>query len=440
MMLRWREIHPYNAVHVAHVECALDSNELRRCIAAAIEAQGLGGLAFDARCRRFVYRGGVVDPELSVLATPSDGGGNMGGDSNGDGGSGGDAGSDCDRILSGEIERQLNRPFAIGAPMRFFAMPMQDGFLLGIAYDHFIAGGDSIAALLGTVAASIARPVSPRASSVAPLPPYPPTYSTLVRRHIGWFITALAAMPALVRESKRAFRPRDDNPDDRRNAYALIRVAPTETAALRAQARVFGVTLHDLVVALLLRTLSPFAIDRRNERRRRKIGVASIVNIRRDFDGDNARAFGQLLASMHLTHAVPDGIGVRELARDVRSATLPIKRSHLYLRTLFGLSVASWSWRFMSTAQRNRFYSKHHPTWAGISMLDVDPLWPEALGPANLYTRGVSTGPLTPAVLAISATSTALSIGVSWRPTALSADFPNRLQSEIQQCVLQNPC
>lgn len=415
MMLRWRGLHPYNAIHVAHVAGACDVDSLRRCIADIMAARGLGGFALDATQRRFVYRGGDVAPEVRELAAVSE--------------------ADADAALAFEVERQLNQPFAIDAPIRYFALPVGGGYLLGIAYDHFIAGGDAVATLLGEIVA--------RVGGGAVLPPahapslYPPTYVSLLRRHLGWFVTALQAMPALVRESKRAFRPRDIDPDDPRNAYALIRVTPTETAALRGHARTFGVTLHDLVVALLLRSLSPLAAARHDERQRREIGVASIVNIRRDFDGDAARAFGQLLASMRVTHAVPDGVSVGALARDVREATTPIKRRHLYLRTLFGLGAASMTWRFLSTSRRNRFFAKHYPACAGISMLDVDPCWPAAIAPATLYTRGVSTGPLTPAVLAISTTAREMSIGVSWRLTVLPRDFPARLEAEIRLCARQ---
>ena len=143
---------------------------------------------------------------------------------------------------------------------------------------------------------------------------------------------------------------------------------------------------------------------------------------------------------MRIAHAVPAGIGIDALARDVRAITAPIKRQRLYLRTLYGLLFASGAWRFMSTGQRLRFYAKHHPAWAGVSMLDVDPLWPPALRPAARYTRGVSAGPLTPAVLSISTTTTGMSVGVSWRPTVLPDEFTLRLQSEIALCARNATC
>jgi len=415
MMLRWRSLHPYNAVHVARVTRAFDAELAREHIAATLARWGIAGFTLDATRRRYVYRGGVPKPQIDVLECADPG--------------------DSERVLAGEIARQLNTPFELGEPLRFFVVDVRNAFLLGVAYDHFLAGGDSVAMLLGAIVIAMMPDGIRAVAPVEPPPLYPPTYSWLLRTHARWFAAALAAMPALMRESKHALRTRDRDPDDPRNAYALIRVAPTDTAALRRHAAGFGVTLHDLVIALLLRSLSPFATARHAERTRRGIAVASIVNIRKDFGGDNASAFGQLLASLRVMHSVPDGIGVAELARDVRSATLPIKRRHLYLRTLFGLAAASCAWPLMSDHQRSRFYAKHYPAWAGVSMLDVDPLWPASAGSAQSYTRGVSTGPLTPAVLAISTTAAEISIGVSWRPTALSNDFPDRLRAEIEQCA-----
>ncbi|MEO6928852.1 MAG: hypothetical protein ABI190_06760 [Casimicrobiaceae bacterium] len=415
MMLRWRGLHPYNAVHVTSVPVAYAEDVVGARIAAVLGHWGIGGHVLNASRRRYVYRGGISAPLLRSLACPS--------------------AAEADLQLVTEIEHELNLAFDIGAPLRFFAICWPGGFMLGLAYDHFIAGGDSIASLLGAIVQALTGDEVGATAGHARPALYPPTYWALLRSRTRWFVSALAAMPALARESKRSVRVKDRDADDPRNAYALIRVAPTELAALRRHARDFGVTLHDLVIALLLLALSPLAAARRGEHTRREIGVASIVNIRKDFEGKHATAFGQFLASMRVTHAVPDGISLADLARDVRNATLPIKRNHLYLRTLFGLAAASCAWPFMSRAQRNRFYSKHYPAWAGISMLDVDPLWPQHLPSPSRYTRAVSTGPLTPAVLAISTTAQSMAIGVSWRPSALPNGFAHDLQARVEQCA-----
>src|SRR5208283_948297 len=108
----WRELHPYNAVHVVVVEQALQPARLSACIASVLETAGLTGLILSRRRARFV--------------------------------------------VEQETERALNEPFAPDgaiAPFRFFAVDAGGSFHLGLAYDHFIAGGDSITLLLGRIVA-----------------------------------------------------------------------------------------------------------------------------------------------------------------------------------------------------------------------------------------------------------------------------------------------
>ncbi|MCC7113770.1 MAG: hypothetical protein IT520_05215, partial [Burkholderiales bacterium] len=54
-MLRWRARHPYNAVHVARVDSALDPDRLRAAIAAVLAGAGLTGYRLDAARLRFEW-------------------------------------------------------------------------------------------------------------------------------------------------------------------------------------------------------------------------------------------------------------------------------------------------------------------------------------------------------------------------------------------------
>ena len=132
-MLRWRELHPYCASHVIAIDAPLDEPRLRATVAAVIEACGLTGLRLDANRRRFEFEGGTAAVALQVL----------------DGGA-----SPLDRAAE-LIEATINAPFPRTGrfdPFRFFAITSRDGFLLGLTYDHFIAGGDSIVVLVTDIA------------------------------------------------------------------------------------------------------------------------------------------------------------------------------------------------------------------------------------------------------------------------------------------------
>ena len=410
MMLRWRDLHPYNAVHAVPLPGGVDRARLQRVIAEVLALRGITRLRIDAQRRRYAYAGGPAEVALEAR----------------------DIAGPLDAALAAEMERQINRPFPLDAnalPMRFFVLDAGSagGAWFGIAYDHFIAGGDSVARLLADIMGAWSTGVLPSGA----FDPYPPTYTRLAMRNARTFLRALAGMPELVRDAKRAYRPCYRDVGDAYNCFAVLRLPEVAVAALRARAKRLDVTLHDLMLAVLLQALSAFAPERRQEGKRSAIAIAAIVNLRSTFGSTVDHAFGQFLASLRYAHPVPAGIGLDELALEVRRATSRIKRERLHLRTLFALMGASVAWRFMDTPQRQRFYAKHYPASAGITMLD----YAKCVGgdaSAAAYVRAVSTGPLMPAVLAISTCGRQLSIGVSYRRTVYDATLVAALEHALR--------
>jgi hypothetical protein len=204
-MLRWRGLHPYNAVHVAQVGAKLDPGRLREAAGAQLAAAGLTGLVIDATHARYDYRGGPAVFPLEVL----------------------DGGSDVHAALCREIERQLNLPFPADgsiAPFRFFALADAGGFRLGLAYDHFIAGGDSIVALLQDVVERyLGRPP-------ARPPPdlYPPTFGRLLARETVAFVRGLAAPAGADRELPSRCTAKVLRHADGHNGFMHVRLTPAE--------------------------------------------------------------------------------------------------------------------------------------------------------------------------------------------------------------------
>ncbi len=402
MMLRWSDLHPYSGVHVVHLGRPLPETRLAERIAGALEAHGLTGLVLDRRRRRFRYEGGPAEVALEILP----------------------GGSDPLAVVCSEVERQLNAPFPRAHranPFRFFAVVAADSFYLGLAYDHFIAGGDAIALLLKDIAAACTGAVPPSAGGPAP-DLYPRTYRDLLARHPGAFAKGLFSLPELIATSRRSFRPRYQG-DGAHNGFACFRLGPTQLAALRRAGKAWGVTLNDVFLASLLLALSPLAAERRQGRRRRDLAVASIVNTRADFGADPRGTFGQFLASFRVAHPVPEGIGLRELAQDVHAETARAKREKLYLQTILALGLSGLIWPFLSVRRREGFFAKYYPAWGGVTALNVTDLWSKSGGDGTQsleYLRAGSTGPLCPLVFAVTTAGDALHVGVSYRTAAFS--------------------
>jgi len=412
-MVRWRELHPYNAVHVVRIAKPLVAADLQHAIDEVLTRWGLTGLALDLAKRRFEYAGGSAHAPVRILPP----------------------GPDPDETLRAEIETQLNTPFPREGridPFRFFVLDRGADFDLGLTYDHFIAAGDSIVVLLKTMAEQYG--IGGNLAIAAGTPDlYPPTYRRLFLRHLVPFLIGLRRIPANVASFRHAFRPRYPHGEGGAMGFTRIRLGPPAVAALRETARAWDVTVNDLLLALLLQTLSPLTEERREKARRNELAVASIVNIRGDCGAAARGAFGQFLSSFHVTHPVPPGVSLENLARDIRRDTAQIKREKLYLQTLVAMAAGGLAWRYMTPERRIRFHGKAYPVWGGISSLHVDALWQPAAAGTGVpeYLRAVPTGPLAPLVLAVTTAGGLLEIGISFRMAAFTRADIDRMAASI---------
>jgi hypothetical protein len=417
-MLRWRELHPYSAAHAVWVAQPLDQARLHRLINRRLEALGLAGLVLEPE--RGSVRGvsGAAGVELGVLAESAD----------------------SLAALWSEIERQLNRPFPRAGSInafRFFVATAGDGFYLALVYDHFIAAGDAIALFLKRLLDDYSDPEA----MVRPEPPSrvaPPGYRGLLFRHplsVAW---AMLRLPSLVARSRRAVRPPASGDGDAYNALTYLRVEPPAVEGLRDAVAAWGVTLNDLLLACLLQALAPLAPERSRAARRRELAVASIVNIREDLPQDAERVLGPFLASFQVSHPVPPGISLRELARDVHAASARIRRERLYLQAVVALGLSALMWPFLSPARRLRFFPKYHPVWGGISMLNVNALWARSgnpHAPPMVYLRAASTGPACPLVLAVTVVRDTLHIGISFRTGVFSRATVGTVKAALARAI-----
>ena len=412
MMLRWRDLHPYNPVHVLRLPVPLQADRVREAIATQLEAQGLTGLQVDRRRWRYGYAGGPAQVDLRVV----------------------DGGGDADAALAQAIEQELNRPFAAGPreqPLRFVAIEERGAFRLALAYDHYVAGGEAIARLL----TRLARVLLDEHPDPAPPLRDGARYRQVLLRHPGWLLRALWSLPQMIGRSRRACRARVDRADDRHNAFRSLHLGAAQTAALRAAAGAWGVTLHEVLTACLLLALSPL-VARRDAARRQELAVASIMNMRRDLGPAAHGGLSPFLAAYSVSHRVPEGIGLRQLAVDVHLQTQLLKRRHLYLQSLMGLALSVPLWPLLTPRQRDGFYAKHFPVLAGITSIDLNRLWAEDGGePARRigYLRAVPTGPLCPLVLAVTQVHDELQLGLAYRRSVFSREAVDGLAAQLQQ-------
>lgn len=410
-MLQWNAMHPYNALHVARIAGTLDLARLRDAIHVTLESWGLTGLALNRDQGRYQYHGGPAGCEIKTVAGP-----------------------DSPRsALHLEIERQLNTAFVLSErfdPFRFFVAPDSDSFSVGLVYFHAVADAESITRLLKGIVDTYRKGRSSEVSE--PMNLYCNRHNSLLGRPV--LVTRkLLAIPAQMRAMRSSCRPRCRDAQDLANGFDHFSLSRDGLLSLRAAGKSWGVTLNDLFLALLLKSLSSLAIGRTKSRKRRAISEGCIVNLRSALGVDSRQTFGLFLGSFTITHEVPEGIGLKDLARDVQQQTAAIKGHKLFLGTPIELAFARLMLKFLSPEQRLKFYPKNYPLWGGITNMNLDSIWPQASGDLPVdCLRAVSTGPVTPLVLSITTSNGGANLGLSYR----TAFFSQAQVEEIRNCFL----
>jgi hypothetical protein len=401
-MLQWNDLHPYSAVHAVQLPGVLDEARLQTRIQATLEARGLANLTLNRENGTFRYQGGRPGCELKILP-----------------------GCDDPRsALFAEMERQLNTPFVQTdqfSPFRFFVAPAGDSFLLGLTYFHPAADAGSVVLLMKDLAHAYLKPGPP--DSPVPLDLYPDSRSHLLRRHARVLVRKLIALPSQMRKMRRSHRPQCRDAADLYNRLSFFSLGPEKLSLVVAAGKAWSVTVNDLWLALLMKSLSPLASGRAQARKRRNISLGCIVNLRRNLPADSRPAFGLFLGSFTVTHEVPDGISLRALAGDLGRQTLAIKEHKLYLGTPLELGLARFMLRFFPPDGQNKFYQKNYPLWGGITNMNLNSLWGREDDQVPMdYFRGVSTGPATPLVLSVTTVRDRVNIGLSYRSAVFSSE------------------
>jgi hypothetical protein len=416
-MLLWNDLHPYNAVHCVELPATLELERLGNILNRVLEAHGLTGLTVDRNTKTYHYQGGPSAEQIEVIP----------------------AGEDPSISLADEIQRQLNTAFIPDGsitPFRFFVIESHSSFYFGIAYFHMVAGAESLVLLMQDV---VNRYLGRGERGFCPpVNLYPATYGQWLRRHPGTVLRKIINIPKLYWQLNRSWRPRYRDEMDMDIGFGMFSLTASQLEQLKSTGKKWGVTLNDLFLALMLKVFAPLKDHRALSSKRNRLSIGTIVNIRKDMAVDSRQTFGLFLGSFVVSHAVPDGISLKDLAMDVHRQTSRIKRARRYMGAPLDLASSLRTLSMLSTERKKKFYQKHYPLWGGLTNMNLNTIWPQSkeAKPIN-YFRAVSTGPTTPLVLSITTVQETVNISVSYRTTVFSKADIETVKSEFPNLVQQ---
>src|SRR5262249_33414977 len=151
----------------------------------------------------------------------------------------------------------------------------------------------------------------------------------------------MMVLPGFISELRRSSRPRYRDVHDLQNRFTLFSLKPENLRSVLRTTKAWGITLNDLFLALLMKSLVPLAVARAKGPRNR-LSVGCIVNTRKDLGFAGRRTLGVFLGSFIVTREIPEAVGLADLAKDVRDRTARIKRHKIYLAAPLEFTLGRW--------------------------------------------------------------------------------------------------
>jgi hypothetical protein len=406
MMLRWEQLHPVNAVHVAWLKNSYRPAEVHAAISRVV-------------CR-------LLEADSNV---PSDWAADgdeffefrqatVFGDWRGE--------------LQSAVTNELNAPYAIGkTPFRFsvFDAPQQ-GLCLMLGYRHVVADGRSIALLMHEVVHELISPSAEAPAFSARLGGK--SLRQLFPSEYGWRQMPGAAWNSALSLWKslwcKQLRPRD--PGDLRMEFRIHQTS-LPVAVLKSRSRQMGVTVNDLVLASLFEWFArEFPAD---GSRRNNLGVASLVDVNSRAPVPQPRAFGQYLSPFAVRVRPTSEMPFAEIVGLVARQTRSCKAARPLITTARSFEFLCREWDAVPLVRRPGHLPFWLPLLAGVSNVNLSRIVgvERAARAVQNYCRGMCCTNLLPMMLGVTTVRDTCSLTTTHRPALFTAGQMDDLAAHI---------
>lgn len=404
LMWYWSQHIAYNAIHIVQLKKTLDINEWKTRTLKVLHQIGLGhpSVRDDGHVQ-------WLPLETLTISRPQ-------------------------TSLSDTITHELNRPFKSDeCPLRFFIVENDTHYDVGITYNHWIADAYAIRKLLQCITEEPPTPISLTLNA--------PRFQSLFKAHLGllprtlWLRKSLSAMRLFY----RAYRPPLGNPLNFHSQYVVETIPSELLQQIKHHAKQKKVTVNDLFCAIIAQLMGDWSapLRYRKKRRRNRVAIGNIVDIRHAANVSLAHTFSQYLSSYAVVLDAPETKPINTLIEQVATYTTKIKQATTLVRHHYHFETAL---RYFGNHPRRKmlFFYKHAPLAAGISNVNIDEPWEGALN----YWRVSPTGPLAPLVFSLTTFDNTLTVCLAYRTSAmdekiaktLCGQFCEQLQALLQSC------
>lgn len=396
MMLRWEQLQPVNAVHVAWLQKSFRPSDIKSAITRTLQRlqnSSPGRMPDPESCYGELF-------EFRHVAISGDWRGH----------------------LEAAVTNELNTSYPPGSPplrISVFDLPRHGQFLV-LSYRHLIADARSIALLLHEIIHYLTSPAA-----------QPPRFATKINdesldqmfsSEYRWRRIPAVAWN-LVTELWKSLRCRRLQPNESDNLRMEFRLHQSSLplVVLKNLCRQWAVTFNDLILAAMMEWLAREYPGQKS--RRRELAVATLVDLSGRAELPRPQAFGQYLTSFAVRAPVTARMPFEEIVRLVALQTQSCKRLSRLLLNARSFEFLSREWDLFPFARRPAYLPSVLPLLAGVSNVNLPGIvgqTEQSLGVRN-YFRGTCVTNLLPMMLSITTVGDTCSLSTTHRPALFTA-------------------
>lgn len=399
LLRQWEHAHPYNAAQAMHLRGSADQSAITAAWLDTLCSMGLGKLlvtggGYQYQAVNAQYR------NRPVPIVPSH------------------------RSLAEFLSDQLNSPFddPEEPPFRPFIRRGEDGYHLGVVYQHWVADSISIRMLLREW---FYRLYDPAAACKYPIRQPDRGYWRLFGPdNSNWHL-----IEGAISTFRRYFRYRRVKKVDSAgidNAGVAVRLeSPADATIDRVYryARMNGVKVNDVFVAAMASLCWQY-VPLQLRARRTDIAIGSIVDLRPFSHSRLDEVFSIFLGFNSVVCTPRELADWKSLLMTVHKQNSSHRNSGMIQSSLLWMISALMVGRFVRPDKLYHFYRKEVPLAGGVSNVVLNNSWATKYHPDPIlsYLRVSPPGPMTPVVFTTTTLGSNLQLGITYRKSLMDGD------------------
>jgi hypothetical protein len=406
----WDAVYPYNAAQVLKLRGRADVAAVNAAWQQAMASLGLGRVRIVGHEAEYVALNGTAD-RYPVRVVP--------------------AGTSLEDLLADGLNRPFNDPEE--PPFRPFLIQGPDAFHFGLVYQHWVADSVSIRLLFREWCSRLYAPNCPAACATRhPAEGY---WGLFGSRHGDLRVdqAALGVFRSHMR-FRRVLKVKTAGQEDYPVRVTLHALPDGVIGALRIRAREQGATVGDVLLAAIAEACRRH-VPVQLRPRRRDLAVGNIVDLRPHARGRLSETFGLFLGFAHVFCTPADLRDWPRLLKSVAGQNRTHSRRGVAQSSAAWMMAASAIQGLVPSSKLYHFYRKEIPLAAGLSNVNLNGTWAEALHPSQLleYLRVSPTGPMAPIAFSVTTLGSRLQIAMTYRRALLSEEAADAMA----KCVIE---